>query len=177
MQPGQQARAQREARLGRERIGARREVLPHEPRAQAVAAEVVAIDRLVDRLDAMRLRRQIDEQHLAVGPVESQSSHAAHACRIYAQQERVALDGDDRRHRGLEALGDERPAVGRRDAVAGLDALARGERRRDIAQQQRGLGRAVGRDAEQHEVGAAELAQAERPRGERAVGAARRRTA
>ena len=48
-QTGEQARATaRSTTSGVERIGAGREVLPHEPRAEPVAAEVVAIDRWID---------------------------------------------------------------------------------------------------------------------------------
>ena len=63
---GEQARDDREARLGRERVGARREVLPHQPRAEAVAAEELPVDRLVDLLDARGARGEIDDEHATV---------------------------------------------------------------------------------------------------------------
>jgi len=63
---GQETGHDREAGLGGERVGARRKVLPHQVRAEPVAAEKAPVDRLVDCLDARRPGAQIHDQHATV---------------------------------------------------------------------------------------------------------------
>ncbi len=79
----QQPRDDREARLRRERVGAGGKVLPHEVRAETVAAEEVPIDGLVDLLDARALGGEVDDQDLTVrsepggGPCRRCGCHGA----------------------------------------------------------------------------------------------------